>query len=103
MLVLWEEKSITVKELGLRLYLDSGTLTPLLKRLEQKKFISRKRDADDERSVIIALSAEGKKLQQKAKKIPGTLGKCLAINTNEYKQLKEQLDNLLQQLETNSL
>src|SRR6218665_1674608 len=67
MLVLWEEKSITVKELGFRLYLDSGTLTPLLKRLEQKKFLSRQRDAADERSVIIALSAEGKKLQQKEK------------------------------------
>ena len=98
MLVLWEEKSITVKELGLRLYLDSGTLTPLLKRLEQKNFLSRQRDAADERSVIIALTAEGKKLQQKAKKIPETLGKCLTTSKTEYNQLKEQLDALLLQL-----
>lgn len=98
MLVLWEEKSITVKELGLRLYLDSGTLTPLLKRLEQKQLLSRDRDAADERSVIITLTAEGKKLQQKAKKIPETLGKCLTTSKTEYKQLKEQLDALLLQL-----
>jgi len=100
MLVLWKENEITVKELGKRLYLDSGTLTPLLKRLEQKKVISRQRDTADERSVIITLTLEGKNMQQKAKKIPETLGKCLSLNQQEYLQLKDQLNNLLTQLET---
>jgi DNA-binding MarR family transcriptional regulator len=98
MLVLWEEKRITVKELGNRLYLDSGTLTPLLKRLEQKKFLVRHRDAQDERSVIITLSAPGKMLQLKAKKVPGALGKCLSIKESDSLQLKGQLDTLLTQL-----
>ena len=99
MLVLWEEKSITVKELGQRLYLDSGTLTPLLKRLEQKALLTRQRDPADERSVIITLSSNGKKLQQKAKKIPAKVGKCLLLNEREYKQLKAQLDIMLLHLE----
>ncbi|HET6226934.1 MAG TPA: MarR family transcriptional regulator [Bacteroidia bacterium] len=98
MIVLWREKSITVKELGKRLYLDSGTLTPLLKRLEQKKFISRDRDEADERSVIISLLKAGNELQQKAKKVPEFLGKCLSLKEKEYIQLKEQLDTLLNQL-----
>ena len=100
MLVVWEVKSITVKELGNRLYLDSGTLTPLLKRLEQKDLLSRQRDAADERSVIIALSAAGKEMQQKAKKVPDTLSGCLSLGKKEYRQLKGQLDALLQQLTT---
>lgn len=98
MMVLWKEKSITVKELGKRLYLDSGTLTPLLKRLEQKKFILRQRDPEDERSVIISLLKAGNELQQKAKKVPDFLGKCLSLKEKEYLQLKDQLDALLNQL-----
>lgn len=98
MMVLWKEKNITVKELGNRLYLDSGTLTPLLKRLEQKKFISRQRDEADERSVIISILKAGNELQQKAKKVPEFLGKCLSLKEKEYLQLKEQLDSLLSQV-----
>jgi DNA-binding MarR family transcriptional regulator len=98
MMVLWKEKNITVKELGKRLYLDSGTLTPLLKRLEQKKMLSRQRDAADERSVIISLTKNGNELQQKAKKVPEFLGKCLSLNEKEYIKLKAQLDALLSQL-----
>jgi DNA-binding MarR family transcriptional regulator len=98
MMVLWKEKTITVKELGNRLYLDSGTLTPLLKRLEQKKFISRKRDSTDERSVIISLLKAGNELQHKAKNVPDVLGKCLSLKEKAYIQLKEQLDVLLSQL-----
>lgn len=98
MMVLWEEQSITVKELGNRLYLDSGTLTPLLKRLEKKAFISRQRDASDERSVIITLASAGAALQQKAKMVPATLMKCIATGHNDYQQLRTQLDTLLTQL-----
>ncbi len=98
MMVLWKEKNITVKALGNRLYLDSGTLTPLLKRLEQKKLISRKRDVADERSVIISLLKAGNELQQKAKKVPDVLGQCLSLKEKEYIQLRDQLDALLDQL-----
>jgi DNA-binding MarR family transcriptional regulator len=96
MMVLWKENRITVKELGHRLYLDSGTLTPLLKRLEQKKLLIRQRDPEDERSVIISISKAGSTLQQKARKVPEFLGKCLSLKEKEYIQLKKQLDTLLQ-------
>jgi len=98
MLVLWKEKSITVKELGNRLYLDSGTLTPLLKRLEQKSLLTRRRDATDERSVIISVTAKGKEMQQKAKKIPETLGKCMSVGEKDLVRFHEQLDLLLEQV-----
>jgi DNA-binding MarR family transcriptional regulator len=96
MMVLWKENRITVKELGHRLYLDSGTLTPLLKRLEQKKLLIRQRDPEDERSVIISISKAGSTLQQTARKVPEFLGKCLSLKEKEYIQLKKQLDTLLQ-------
>jgi DNA-binding MarR family transcriptional regulator len=70
MLVLWEEKASTVKGLGERLALDSGTLTPLLKRLEQRGLVSRTRDREDERVVRIELTPEGQKLRTKARRIP---------------------------------
>lgn len=98
LLVLWEVKSITVKDLGARLYLDSGTLTPLLKRLEQKGILDRQRDMEDERSVVITLKPAGKDLLQNAKKIPETLGNCISLGQKEYQQLKGQLDSLLAQL-----
>ena len=101
MLVLWKEKSITVKELGNRLYLDSGTLTPLLKRLEQKGLLTRQRDAADERSVIVTITTEGKEVQQKAKKIPETLGKCMSVAENDLIKFHKQLDQLLEQVSSN--
>ena len=101
MLVLWKEKSITVKELGNRLYLDSGTLTPLLKRLEQKGLLTRQRDAADERSVIVTITTEGKEIQQKAKKIPEALGKCMSVAENDLIKFHRQLDQLLEQVGSN--
>ena len=98
MLVLWEAKNISVKDLGCRLYLDSGTLTPLLKRLEQKQLLRRQRDPLDERSVIISLTPEGKEMQLKAKRIPEHIGTCLALSNDEYQQLKKQMDALLEHL-----
>ncbi|MDR3716520.1 MAG: MarR family transcriptional regulator [Puia sp.] len=100
LLVLWEVKSITVKELGVRLYLDSGTLTPLLKRLEQKGILSRQRDIEDERSVVITLKPAGRSLLQDAKKIPEALGNCISLGQSEYQQLKGRVDKLLTQLTT---
>jgi len=70
MLVLWEQDAILVKDIGARLFLDSGTLTPLLKRLEANGLVSRNRDPHDERQVRIVLSAEGRALRAKAQEIP---------------------------------
>lgn len=73
MLVLWEEKSASVKALGERLALDSGTLTPLLKRLEQRGLVTRRRDSDDERVVRIDLTPDGQRLRAKARRVPTEL------------------------------
>lgn len=70
MLVLWEQDAILVKDIGARLFLDSGTLTPLLKRLEANGLVSRNRDPQDERQVRILLTAQGKTLRQQAEDIP---------------------------------
>jgi DNA-binding MarR family transcriptional regulator len=70
MLVLWERDAILVKDIGARLFLDSGTLTPLLKRLEANGLLSRNRDPHDERQVRIVLSAQGRALRQQAEQIP---------------------------------
>lgn len=74
MLVLWEEDDISVKRLGERLSLDSGTLTPLLKRLEQGELVDRRRDDRDERVLRVSLTAKGRALKTKAKKIPKAIG-----------------------------
>jgi DNA-binding MarR family transcriptional regulator len=71
MLVLWEQDAILVKDIGARLFLDSGTLTPLLKRLEANGLLERNRDPHDERQVRISLSEQGRALQQHARAIPG--------------------------------
>ena len=70
MMVLWEEKEMNVKELGKRLYLDSGTLTPVLKRLEQKGLVIRKRNSKDERVLMINITKEGEALKEQAVEIP---------------------------------
>ncbi|MBM9589590.1 MarR family transcriptional regulator [Leptospira sp. 201903075] len=92
MLVLWEEEENTVSGLGERLQLDSGTLTPLLKRLEQSGLIQRKRNPDDERVVIVSLTKNGKQLREKAKAIPEQIFCLSGIEEKQAFQLKEILD-----------
>src|SRR5689334_6592618 len=70
MLVLWEQDGMSVKEIGERLFLDSGTLTPLLKRLEAAGLVKRTRSTEDERQVIVALTAQGEALKEKARSLP---------------------------------
>src|SRR5437870_5966914 len=70
MLVLWEEDGMSVKAIGERLFLDSGTLTPLLKRLEAAGLVKRTRSSEDERQVIVALTAQGEALKEKARSLP---------------------------------
>ncbi|WP_395021638.1 MarR family winged helix-turn-helix transcriptional regulator [Dongia sp.] len=94
MLVLWQEDRVTVSAIGGRLGLDSGTLTPLLKRLEAAGLVSRLRDAADERQVRISLTAAGRALKQKAKGIPQDLFCALGLNLGEITALRGKLESL---------
>jgi MarR family transcriptional regulator, organic hydroperoxide resistance regulator len=102
LLVLWKENGLSVKGLGDRLALDSGTLTPLLKRLEQQGYVERKRSAEDERVVNVFLTASGKALKTKAKKVPLELacrgGFDDAKGAAKLKMLREELHALSQRL-----
>ena len=87
MMVLWEEREINVKELGSRLYLDSGTLTPVLKRLEQKGLITRQRDDKDERVLIVSITKEGDELKDKAVEIPIKMAGCVSLEPQDAAEL----------------
>lgn len=99
MMVLWENESMNVKELGSKLYLDSGTLTPLLKKLEAKGYITRCRCKEDERNLIIQIAEKGDALKEKAAHIPGRMTeKWLNISTEEAKTMYHALYRLLSQI-----
>ena len=98
MLVLWERDGLMVSELGERLYLDSGTLTPLLKRLEASGLIKRIRAVEDERRVHITLTAEGQKLKDKAAKIPACILSTSQCSIPELTALTSQVQVLRQRL-----
>jgi DNA-binding MarR family transcriptional regulator len=95
LLVLWEQKKCSVKELGERLYLDSGTLTPMLKRMEAAQLIKRNRCMDDERKVIVHLTKQGELLKEKAKCIPEALLRNSGIHQEDFLHLLKQLKRLL--------
>ncbi|TWH82587.1 MarR family winged helix-turn-helix transcriptional regulator [Sedimentibacter saalensis] len=94
LLALWEEDNINVKDLGKKLYLDSGTLTPILKKLESQNFITRTRSAEDERSVNISLTKEGISLKEKAKNVYSELACSLFNNSDELSSGMELLNSL---------
>ena len=98
MMVLWDKKSVTVKELGQILYLDSGTLTPLLKKLESKGYLSRKRSEADERNLIVTISDQGEDLREKAAEVPGKISQCMALDIEEAMTLYRILYKLLDQM-----
>ena len=87
MMVLWEEREINVKELGSRLYLDSGTLTPVLKRLEQKGLITRQRGDKDERVLTVSITKEGDELKDKAVEIPVKMAGCVSLEPQDAAEL----------------
>ena len=95
MMVLWEQGSPTVKELGNALYLDSGTLTPLLKKMEAKGLITRRRSEADERSLIVSLTAEGEALKDKALSVPHQMASCVCLEPEEAQELYRILYKLL--------
>ncbi|EPZ46068.1 MarR family winged helix-turn-helix transcriptional regulator [Alicyclobacillus acidoterrestris] len=99
LLVLWEEESSTVKHLGERLYLDSGTLTPMLKRMETAGLLRRDRDKEDERTVRISLTEKGQKLRANAYCIPESLLKRLGSDEQEVERLLATLRGMIQQVQ----
>ncbi|MEU5883534.1 MarR family transcriptional regulator [Spirillospora sp. NPDC047279] len=94
MLALWEHGTLTVKELGLVLRLDSGTLSPLLKRLEAAGLVRRERSARDERSVIVTLTAQGEALKRKAAAVPRRVLDATGLGPQELVELRRSLERL---------
>jgi DNA-binding MarR family transcriptional regulator len=91
MLVLWERDGLSVKDVGERLFLDSGTLTPLLKRLEAAELIKRTRSTEDERQVLIALTARGHALKEKARAVPQAILAASECSVTELSAMKNEL------------
>jgi DNA-binding MarR family transcriptional regulator len=98
LLVLWERDGVTVSAIGERLYLDSGTLTPLLKRLEAQGLLSRTRDAEDERRVVIRLTDQGRALKQAAAAIPGCILGATGCTVEQVVDLARQVAELRDRL-----
>jgi DNA-binding MarR family transcriptional regulator len=98
MLVLWEGDGLSVSSLGERLYLDSGTLTPLLKRMEASKLLQRQRATHDERQVLVTLTPEGRRLKNRAATVPGCVVKATACPVAELTTLTRHIQALRQRL-----
>ena len=98
MMVLWEHKELTVKDLGKYLYLDSGTLTPLLKTMEKKGWIIRCRSSVDERALIVTLTEQGELLKDKALQVPERMSGCVNLEKEEAEQLYKILYKILENL-----
>ena len=95
MMILWEHESLTVKQAGEFLHLDSGTLTPLFKKLEEKGLVTRTRSRTDERSLIVSVTDKGRALRDRALEIPAQLGACIHMDQEDAGQLYGLLYKLL--------
>lgn len=98
MMVLWEHKKLTVKELGEYLYLDSGTLTPLLKTMEKKGWVERNRSKEDERVLNVTITKQGEALREQALSVPEQMAGCVHLNQEEIAQLYQLLYKILDNL-----
>jgi DNA-binding MarR family transcriptional regulator len=96
MMVLWEHKAMTVKALGQELYLDSGTLTPLLKKLEEKGLVTRRRSDLDERNLIVTITELGEAMRDQALHIPAEMTKCINLPREDIRELYRMLHQLLE-------
>ena len=98
MMVLWEKPSVTSKEIGERLHLDSGTLTPVIKKLAEKGLVTRARSAEDERNLVVTLTDAGLALRDRAACIPGQMGQCICLSPEDaatlYRILYQMLGSL---------
>ena len=95
MMALWENESMNVRELGGALFLDSGTLTPVLKKLENKGYIERRRSKEDERNLIVTVTQKGWNLRDEALSIPASMSSCVNLNPEEAAQLYSLLYKVL--------
>lgn len=95
MMVFWEEKKLNVKELGKKLFLDSGTLTPVLKSLEGKGYVLRSRSKEDERVLEVEITSKGEELKEQAVSIPASIAGCVKLNADEAMQLYQLLYKVL--------
>ena len=95
MMVMWDKKSVNVKTLGECLFLDSGTLTPVLKKLESKGYITRERSEKDERNLVVSITDSGMKLRDKAIDIPQKMGSCVMLTPEEAKILYNLLHKII--------
>lgn len=95
MMVMWEHKSISVKDMGKLLFLDSGTLTPMLKKMEKAGWIQRKRSEIDERMVILTITARGEELHDKAAEIPTKMAGCVTLENEDALQLYSLLQKMM--------
>ncbi len=98
MMAFWETPETNVKDLGKKLFLDSGTLTPVLKTLEEKGFITRRRSSEDERNLLVSITEKGCELRQKCSDIPSKLACTVKLNADQASSLKEILSTLMQSL-----
>lgn len=95
MMAMWEHGSLSAKDLGDLLYLDSGTLTPLLKKLEEKGYITRSRDPDDERVLMVSLAPGGEALKEDAKDVPASVGSCIELPLEDAMELSRILRKMM--------
>lgn len=98
MIVLWSEKRIRVKDLGEKLFLESNTLTPLLKRLEAKRYITRERSKDDKRDLIVCITEKGEELKERAIEVPSKVRNCIKFEDKKLNLLHCLLQDLLNEL-----
>ena len=95
MMVMWEHKSISVRDMGKVLFLDSGTLTPMLKKMEKAGWVQRKRSENDERIVIVTITERGEALQDKAAEVPLKMAGCVTLESDDTMQLYTLLHKLM--------
>lgn len=99
MMVLWEEKEVVTRHLKERLFLDSGTLTPVLKKLEEKGFITKERSKEDARDLIVTITKKGEALKNEAMSVPSSIGTCIS-DFKHQNELKVILDEMMQMFES---
>ena len=95
MMVMWEHKSISVRDMGKLLFLDSGTLTPMLKKMEKAGWITRKRSERDERIVMVSITERGEQLKVKAAEVPSGMAGCVTLENDEAMQLYTLLHKMM--------
>lgn len=97
MMVIWEEKELSVKDLGKRLYLESNTLTPVLKTLEKNGFVRRQRSSEDERVLLVSVTDAGMALREQALEVPKQMNGCFSLSPEEAAQLYKILHKIMEQ------